>query len=58
MKYCAQCGTTKFGLVRYSRGTRQFCSMKCLKAYEAALETKIAAVKQRLLTIPRRRRPQ
>lgn len=30
---CGNCGTAKFGLVRYWRGCNVFCSKKCLKAW-------------------------
>ena len=49
MKICAQCGSKKFGLVRYSRGTKQFCSIKCRKRNEAELDGKLAAAKRRWL---------
>jgi hypothetical protein len=50
MKQCAQCETTRFGLIRYSRGMKQFCSTKCLTRYEAELNDKLGAARRRWLT--------
>ena len=40
-RVCAQCGTTKFGLIAYRRGFLKFCSRKCLDKYVAALASRV-----------------
>jgi hypothetical protein len=32
-KYCAFCGATTWGMVRYAWWRKQFCTQKCRQAY-------------------------
>jgi integrase len=34
---CTNCGSAKFGLIRYRAGLRQFCKKKCREAYRLGL---------------------
>lgn len=39
-RYCTQCGTSRFGLIRHRYGLAQFCSKLCLDRFKEDLERK------------------
>jgi hypothetical protein len=45
MKRCFQCNG-RFGLIRYRRGLKHFCSKWCVNKYKADTERKISRIKE------------
>jgi len=39
-RYCAHCGTSRFGPIRHRWGFAQFCTRLCLERYREDLERK------------------
>jgi len=45
MKVCTECGSTRFGLIRYRWGVHQFCRRECLEQYKRRLEAEAKRLK-------------